>query len=65
MRFHDQTGGLKIFGLPLTEDFMEDGQTVQYLENARFEYHPELVGTDNAETLGQLGRQISHQRGWI
>ena len=38
---------------------------VQYFQNARMEYHPELAGTDNVVMVGQLGRQILHQRGWI
>jgi peptidoglycan/xylan/chitin deacetylase (PgdA/CDA1 family) len=34
-------GGLAIFGFPISEEFNENGYTVQYFERARFEYHPE------------------------
>jgi DMSO/TMAO reductase YedYZ molybdopterin-dependent catalytic subunit len=34
-----QAGGLLIYGYPLTEEFAEDGLTVQYFERARFEHH--------------------------
>lgn len=37
--FFDRNGGLAIFGLPLTEVFIEDGRPVQYFERARFEWH--------------------------
>ena len=35
-----QAGGLMIYGYPLTEEFEENGLTVQYFERARFEHHP-------------------------
>lgn len=34
-------GGLAIFGFPISEEFQENGYTVQYFERQRFEYHPE------------------------
>lgn len=40
--FYDRQGGLSIFGLPLTEVFVEDGRPVQYFERARFEWHATL-----------------------
>lgn len=36
-----QDGGLLIYGYPVTEEFVEDGLTVQYFERARFEHHPD------------------------
>lgn len=33
-------GGLAVFGLPLTNEVIEDGRTVQYFERAVFEHHP-------------------------
>jgi hypothetical protein len=41
-RFRDiwQAGGLMIYGYPITEEFEENGVTVQYFERARFEHHP-------------------------
>jgi hypothetical protein len=61
-------GGLEIFGYPISEEFEEtsatDGQTytVQYFERARFEYHPESVGTGAEVQLGLLGRQCYELR---
>lgn len=63
-----QHGGLAQFGYPLSEEFTErstlDGQSyiVQYLERARFEWHPENRPPFNV-LLGQLGRQIAQARG--
>ncbi len=64
-------GGLPVFGLPLTEEFIEtnaaDGQPyiVQYFERNRFEFHPEnsgryrvLLGRLGAETLDVLGDDV-------
>lgn len=33
-------GGLAQFGYPISEEFTENGLTVQYFQRARFEYHP-------------------------
>jgi hypothetical protein len=33
-------GGLAMFGYPISEEFTENGFTVQYFERARVEYHP-------------------------
>jgi hypothetical protein len=38
--FFDRYGGVSIFGYPITEEFLEDGMTVQYFEKARFEWRP-------------------------
>jgi len=40
LSFFDQHGGVGIFGYPLTGEFLEDGMTVQYFENSRFEWRP-------------------------
>lgn len=50
-------GGLKMFGLPVTEPFEQGGLTVQYFERARFELHPENRDTPYEVLLGQLGRE--------
>ncbi|MCC6629451.1 MAG: hypothetical protein IT340_18875 [Chloroflexi bacterium] len=66
--FWERSGGLSIFGFPLTEEFEQrnaDGGpffTVQYLERQRFEYHPELVGTPYEVSLGRLGAEDAAQR---
>lgn len=60
-------GGLEQFGYPITEEFQEASPgsgkmyTVQYLERARFELHPENDPPYNV-LLGLLGRTITHGR---
>jgi hypothetical protein len=62
--FWNGRGGLAAFGYPISEEFNEtnpqDGKTylVQYFQRARFEYHPENIGTPYEVELGQLGRQF-------
>lgn len=53
--YWEQRGGLRIFGYPLSEEFVEDGFIVQYFERARFEYHPEHAGTPYEVQLSHLG----------
>ena len=56
-----QFGGLMLYGYPLTDEFVENGLTVQYFERARFEYHPGasprrfdiMAGRIGAERLGR------------
>ncbi|HMA32938.1 MAG TPA: hypothetical protein VKY74_00550, partial [Chloroflexia bacterium] len=67
-RYWQAQGGLAQFGYPLTEPFPEINPatdqlyTVQYFERARFEYHPENLGTPYAVLLGLLGRTITADR---
>jgi len=62
-RYWAASGGLPIFGFPLTEEIREvnaaDGReyTVQWFERGRFEYHPEYADTDYEVSLGHLGRE--------
>ncbi|NJK80059.1 MAG: VanW family protein [Chloroflexaceae bacterium] len=62
--FWQTRGGLAVFGYPISEEFVEvnpeDGNEyiVQYFQRARFEYHPEMVGTPYDVQLGMLGRQL-------
>jgi hypothetical protein len=58
-------GGLAIFGYPISEEFAENGYTVQYFERNRFEYHPEYAGTPSEVLLGLLGVDITRHRGFI
>ncbi|KAB8139888.1 vanomycin resistance protein VanB [Chloroflexia bacterium SDU3-3] len=60
-KFYDANGGLAIFGLPLTEMFVEDGLQVQYFQRARFEYHPELPAGQRVQ-LTQIGRWFTNDR---
>ena len=56
-------GGLKIFGYPLTESYIQDGVEIQYFERTRLEHHPDtwpenfniLQGLLGAEQLGLGG----------
>jgi photosystem II stability/assembly factor-like uncharacterized protein len=49
LRFYQQNGGERAFGLPLTEAYEEAGQRVQVFERAR------LVATGNSVTISPLG----------
>jgi hypothetical protein len=60
--FWEAHGGLAIFGYPISEEMParigDQTTTVQYFERARFEYHPEALGTPWSITLSPLGRQV-------
>ena len=67
--FWQGNAGLTNFGYPLSEEVQEVSPTdskrytVQYLERARFEWHPENVGTPYEVLLGQLGSEGLAARG--
>lgn len=48
-------GALAILGFPISEEFTQNGVTVQYFERARFEWHPENDPPWNV-LLAHLGR---------
>jgi hypothetical protein len=48
-------GGLPVFGYPISEPLLEDGDMVQYFERARFEYHAENADSRWEVELGHLG----------
>lgn len=54
LRYWQVQGGLRIFGYPVSEPFIERGYTVQYFERNRFELHPENQPPYNV-LLGRLG----------
>ena len=68
-QYWDGNGGIAIFGLPISEPFMEkgadDGATylVQYFERARFELHTASAGT--TVVLGRLGIQYAQWYGML
>ncbi len=70
-KFWETTGGLTLYGLPISEEFSElsplDGQlyTVQYFERNRLEYHPESAQTRAEVVPGMLGNQLMLQKGWL
>ena len=65
LRYFDTRGGLDVFGYPISEELRENGFTVQYFQRARFEYHPENVGTPYEVQLGLLGDQLLQARRWL
>jgi hypothetical protein len=56
-KFHDEHGGLRIFGYPLTDLFEYGGLQVQYFQKARMEFHPENPPAYRVQ-LGLLGDQL-------
>jgi hypothetical protein len=67
--FWERSGGLAVFGYPLTEEFIEKnqdtgkGHAVQYLERQRYELHPENAGTPYEVLLGRLGVEVLRRQG--
>jgi hypothetical protein len=65
------SGGLPVFGYPLTREFDElvpdigDRHTVQFTERQRFEYHPAYTGTPYETLLGRLGYEDAARRGLL
>lgn len=55
--FWSRNGGVPIFGLPITDEFEEEGRTVQYFERARFEYHPDASPGWSVQ-LGLVGSEL-------
>lgn len=56
-------GGLAVYGYPLTEEFQENGLTVQYFERERFEWHPGAWPQRFDVELGLLGDTVTAGRG--
>ncbi len=57
--YWNQFGGLAIYGYPLTEEFQQNGVTVQYFERARFEWHPGAWPARYDVLLGLLGNELT------
>ena len=55
-------GGLAVFGYPITEEFQQNGVTVQYFERARFEWHPGAWPSHFDVELSLLGTQEAQQQ---
>ncbi|MEN9933507.1 MAG: hypothetical protein RLZZ387_86 [Chloroflexota bacterium] len=62
LRFWRANGGLLVFGYPLSGEVVENGRIVQYFERARFEYHPEKLGTEGQVMLSLLGTELYGDR---
>jgi hypothetical protein len=65
LEFWEINGGTAVLGLPITEPIIENGLTVQYLERARLEYHPEISpnNPNRQVLLTRLGVIMSQSRG--
>ncbi|MCS7255317.1 MAG: hypothetical protein RMJ05_09070 [Thermomicrobium sp.] len=63
--FWENNGGVALFGYPISEEFVENGRTVQYFERARFEYNPNATDEESRITLGLLGREALQRMGWL
>lgn len=55
--FFNAHGGLRIFGFPITEEFLLNGRTVQYFQRARMELYPENPAAQRVK-LGLLGEEL-------
>ncbi|MDQ6694583.1 MAG: CAP domain-containing protein [Chloroflexota bacterium] len=58
LRYFDSSGGVRLFGYPLTDVVTENGRPVQYFERTRMEYHAEFAGTANEVLLSRLGADL-------
>ena len=62
-RFWEERGGLAIFGWPITEEFRENGVTVQYFERARMEHRPDIGRAEDYHVvLGRVGAELLELR---
>jgi hypothetical protein len=67
------TGGLPVFGYPLTEEYSYSDLTtgayltIQYFERQRYEWHPENHGTPYTVLLGRLTDELLARQGrsWL
>jgi Peptidase family M23 len=64
LNFWRSQGGKNLFGNPLSEEFEQNGRTVQYFERALLEYNPADKGTRNEVQLAFLGRQLVEAKGY-
>jgi hypothetical protein len=58
--FH-KYGGLAVFGYPITEEFVDQGLSVQYFQKARMEWHPENPIPYKVQ-LGLLGEELKYRQ---
>ncbi len=52
-------GGLPVFGYPITEEFQQDGMTVQYFERARMEWQSGSDPSHYDVVLGRVGSELA------
>jgi hypothetical protein len=72
LRYWRTHHGTILLGAPIAEPDHEmngdgTGRTylIQWFENGRLEYHPELAGTRYAVEIGLCGKQDLQRRGWL
>jgi hypothetical protein len=63
--FWERSGGVPVFGYPVSRQSSGSPIPTQYFERQRFEYHPENMGTDYEVLLGLLGSAEAEQRGLL
>ncbi len=64
-RFWERSGGLPVFGYPVSKQGSEKEVSAQYFERQRFEFHPGNRGTEYEVLLGLLGAVEAEQRGLL
>ncbi len=62
LKYWQERGSLALFGNPLSEEFTQNGFTVQLFEKALLEAHPTEQNIQNQIQLGFLGRQLADAR---
>ncbi len=63
--YWQHNGGVSVFGYPISEPMMENGQMVQYFQRNRFELHTENGGTSYEVLLGLLGHNLAARHNYI
>ena len=61
-QYWEANGGLAIFGYPLTEAYLENGQLVQYFERMRLEQNTSPNGSTKEIRPADLGRELTSGR---
>jgi peptidoglycan-N-acetylglucosamine deacetylase len=62
LQYWNAFGGLPVFGYPITDEFTQNGVTMQYFERARFEHRPGTWPARFDVQLGLLGREMTQGR---
>jgi len=62
LRYFVTFGGLDIFGMPRTEELLEDGRTVQYFQRAKLEFIVDKVGTQYEVQPALIGDTLTEGR---
>ena len=62
LNFFIEHGGLELFGMPRTEELLDDGRTVQYFQRARLEFAVDKAGTPYEVQPALLGDALTELR---